>query len=63
MLLAFLVDQMIQRCWRLFRQVRGGLRTKAKLWESVRSLFKVQFFPTMAALYCQIAELYDIQLC
>jgi hypothetical protein len=63
MFLAFTVDQMIQRCWRLFRQVRGGLRTKAKLWESVRSLFKVQFFPSMDALYRQIAELYDIQLC
>lgn len=63
MFLAFTVDQMIQRCWRLFRQVRGGLRTKAKLWESVRSLFKVQFFPSMDALYHQIADLYDIQLC
>jgi len=63
MFLAFTVDQMMQRCWRLFRQVRGGLRTKAKLWESVRSLFKVQFFPTMDALYRQMAALYDIQLC
>lgn len=63
MLLAFTVDQMMQRCWRLFRQVRGGLRTKAKLWESVRSLFKVHFFPSMDALYRQITELYDIQLC
>jgi hypothetical protein len=63
MFLAFMVDQMIQRCWRLFRQVRGGLRTKAKLWDMVRSLFKVQPFPTMDALYRQIAELYDIQLC
>jgi DDE family transposase len=63
MFLAFTVDQMIQRCWRLFRQVRGGLRTKAKLWDMVRSLFKVQPFPTMDALYRQIADLYDIQLC
>jgi len=63
MFLAFTVDQMMQRCWRLFRQVRGGLRTKAKLWDIVRSLFKVQLFPTMDALYRQIAELYDIQLC
>jgi len=63
MFLAFTVDQMIQRCWRVFRQVRGGLRTKAKLWDMVRSLFKVQFFPTMDALYRQIADLYDIQLC
>jgi hypothetical protein len=63
MFLAFTVDQMIQRCWRVFRQVRGGLRTKAKLWDIVRSLFKVQPFPTMDALYRQIADLYDIQLC
>jgi hypothetical protein len=55
--------QMIQRYWRLFHQVRGGLRTKAKLWESVRSLFKVQLFPMLDALYRQIAELYDLQLC
>jgi Transposase DDE domain len=63
MFLAFTVDQIMQRCWQLFRQVRGGLRTKAKLWESLRSLFKVQFFPTMDALYRQMADLYDIQLC
>ena len=63
MFLAFTIDQMIQRCWRLFRQVRGGLRTKAKLWDIVRSLFQVQPFPTMDALYRQIADLYDIQLC
>ncbi len=63
MFLAFTVDQMIQRCWKLFRQVRAGLRTKAKLWESLRALFKVTFFRTMDALYRQIATLYDIQLC
>ena len=63
MFLAFTVDQMIQRCWRVFRQVRGGLRTKAKLWDILRSLFQVQPFPTMDALYRQIADLYDIQLC
>jgi hypothetical protein len=63
MFLAFTVDQVIQRCWRVFRQVRGGLRTKAKLWDIMRSLFMVQLFPTMDALYRQIADLYDIQLC
>ena len=63
MFLACTVDQLMQRCGRLFRQVRGGLRTKAQLWDIVRSLFKVQLFPTMDALYRQIADLYDIQLC
>ena len=62
MFLAFTVDQMIQRCWPLFRQIRGGLRTKAKLWDGLRSLFKVHLFPSMDALYRQLADLYDIQL-
>ena len=62
MFLAFTVDQMLQRCWKLFRLVRAGLRTKAKLWESLRSLFKVQVFRSMTALYQQMAQLYDIQL-
>jgi hypothetical protein len=62
MLLAFLVDQIQQGCGKVFGQVRSGLRTKSKLWESLRSLFKVLCFDTMTALYCQMAEQYDIQL-
>jgi hypothetical protein len=38
---AFTVDQMMQRCWRLFRQVRGGLFMKGRLWDSVRSLVEI----------------------
>lgn len=62
MLLAFTVDQIQQRCWDLFQQVRAGLRTKAKMWESLRSMFKVLDFRTMAALYRHMAYQYDIQL-
>jgi Transposase DDE domain len=62
MLLAFTVDQIQQHCWKLFRQVRAGLRTKAKVWDSLRSLFKVLCFRTMTALYRQMAYQYDIQL-
>jgi len=50
MFLTFTVDQIIQRTWHLFRKVRDDLRTKAKLRESVRSIFKAQFFPTMDAI-------------
>jgi hypothetical protein len=63
MFLAFTVDQMTQQYWKLFRQVREGLRTNAKLEESLRSLFIVQIFRTMSALYQQMADMYDIQLC
>jgi hypothetical protein len=62
MLLAFSVDQIQQHCWKLFQQVRAGLRTKAKLWESLRSLFKVLIFRTMTALYRHMAYQYNIQL-
>jgi hypothetical protein len=62
MLLAFTVDQIQQHCWKLFQQVRAGLRTKAKLWESLRSLFKVLIFRTMTALYWHMAYQYNIQL-
>lgn len=62
MFLACTVDQSQQRCGQLFRQVRAGWRTKAKLWESLRSLCKVLLFRTMEALYRQMATLYDIQL-
>jgi len=41
MFLALTLDQMMQRCWRLLRQVRGGLYTKARLWDSVRSLVEI----------------------
>ena len=62
MFLAFAVDHIQQRCWELFRQVRAGLRTKVKVWESLRSLFKVLHLRTMEALYRRMASLYDIQL-
>jgi len=62
MFLAFTVDQIQHRCWALFRKVRAGLRTKVKLWESLRSLFKVLDLRTMEALYRRMASLYDIQL-
>jgi len=62
MLLAFLVDQIQQRCCALFRQLWRGLRTKAKLWETLRSLFRVLVFETMDALYRHMASLYRLQL-
>jgi hypothetical protein len=63
MFLAFAVDQIQQRCSTVFRQVRAGLKTKAKLWQSLRALFQVQFFPSMDALFRKMASLFNIQLC
>lgn len=62
MMLAFLIDRIQERCCELFRQLRANLRTRAKLWDSMRSLFKVVRFASMSALFRQMAELYEIQL-
>jgi hypothetical protein len=62
MLLAFLVDQIQQRCCKLFRQLWQGLKTKSKLWASLRNLFSVLVFEAMEALYRHMASLYRLQL-
>ena len=62
MLLAFLVDQIQQRCSQVFRQVWRGLGTKAKVWELRRSLFRVLPFPSMDRLDRHLAFLYGLQL-
>jgi hypothetical protein len=62
MFLAFLLDQIQQRCCRVFRQVWHGLGTKAKLWQTLRSVFQVLTFPSMESLFRHIAFLYRLQL-
>ena len=62
MLLAFLVDQIQQRCSSLFRQLWKGLGTKAKLWSSMRNLFHVLVFNSMEALFRHMASLYRLQI-
>ena len=62
MLMAFLIDQIQQRCCALFRQLWKGLGTKAKLWATLRSVFRVLVFESMESLYRHMASLYRLQL-
>ena len=62
MFLAFTVDQIQQRCCRFFRSLHQGLRTKVKLWASIRSLFSTLVFKSMTALYRHLASLHRLQL-
>jgi len=61
MFLAFTIDQIQQRCCRFFRSLHQGLRTKVKLWASIRHLFNVLVFKSMEALYRHLASLYRLQ--
>lgn len=62
MFLAFTIDQIQQHCSELFQRLWAGLRTKAKLWEALRSFFTARVFPNMEALFKQIAKSYKVQL-
>jgi len=62
MFLAFTIDQIQQRCCRFFRTLHQGLRTKVKLWASIRHLFNVLVFKSMEALYRHQASLYRLQI-
>ena len=58
MMLAFLVDQVQQRCCPLFNAVRTKLKTKRALWDNLRSHFRHFLFRSMQHLYEVI--LYDL---
>jgi hypothetical protein len=62
MFLAFTIDQIQQRCCRLFRTLHQGLRTKVKVWASIRNLFSTLVFKSMEALYRHLVLLYRLQL-
>jgi len=51
MMLAFLVDQVQQHCCKLFQAALQTRRCKSALWETMRALFQLVVFDSMAALY------------
>lgn len=62
MLLAFLIDQIVQACQKSFQKIWAALKTKAKLWSGIRALFQVQIFNSFAELYQNLARLYSVQI-
>ena len=51
MMLAFLVDQALQLCCKLFNAIWQQLGSKRALWENVRSIFRFFEVDSMATLY------------
>jgi len=62
MFLAFTVDQIQQHCSKVFQALHKGLKTKVKLWEAMKSFFKVLPFKSMNQLFIKVADSYSIQL-
>ena len=62
MMMAFWVDQLQQAGSRVFQQILAGLKTRVKVWESLRSVFKIIPVQSMSELQINIAKMYCIRL-
>ncbi len=62
MLLAFWVDQLQQAANRKFGALLTKLKTRVKLWDATRSVFRVMPVQSMDALHDQLIDLYCVRL-
>jgi hypothetical protein len=62
MMLAFTIDQIQQRCSRYFKSLHKGLKTRVKIWDATRSIFKMIPCESMVSLRSNLLEMYQIQL-
>jgi hypothetical protein len=62
MMMAFTIDQIQQRCNRYFKSLHKGLKTRVKIWESTRSIFKMIACISMTELQRNLLKMYQIQI-
>lgn len=62
MLLAFLIDQIVQATSNFFQTVWAEVKTKARIWKYIRALFMTSVVPSFKELFLMIAEAYQVQL-
>ena len=56
MMLAFLVDQIQQRCCAVFRRARARARCQKYLWERMRGVFALLAVPDWDTFYAVVAK-------
>lgn len=62
MLLAFLIDQMVQTFSRIFKLVWNKASSKISLWEHIRAVYLTKFVNSFKELFFFLAEIYEVQL-
>jgi len=62
MLLAFMIDQIIQVSYPIFRLIEKNIRTKIKLWESIKAIFHTLTCSSMEFIYHKVATLFAMQI-
>ena len=62
MFLAFTVDQIQQLGCKIFQLILAQLRTKIKLWETLRAVFKILKVPDMKTAFFNIIQLFNLKI-
>ena len=62
MMLAFCIDQIQQSSCNYFKVIHTYLETRKKLWEVLRSVFKILPRKNMTELFIEITKMYQIRL-
>jgi len=62
MLLAFLSDQIFQKCSKLFNDIWQAAKTKSKLWEMLRAFFMARKLKNFDQVYHLIAAQFFVQI-
>ena len=62
MFLAFTIDQIQQLRGKIFQLILAQLRTKIKLWETLRAVFKILKVPDMKTAFFNIIQLFNLKI-
>lgn len=62
MLLAFLIDQMVQKFNRVFKLVWNKASSKMSLWERIRAVYLTKIVNSFKELFLILTDIYEIQL-
>lgn len=62
MLLAFLIDQIIQASNRLFNDIWTAAKAKNRVWERIRAIFIIRPVNSFNELFVILADIYSVQL-
>ena len=62
MLMAFLIDQIHQKCSKDFQKLWKTVGTKAKLWNTVRALFSTHYLDSFKELFSRMTELFPTKI-
>lgn len=62
MILAFYIDQLVQACCHVFKQIENNVVTKIKIWNTIRAIFQTTYATSMDFIFNQIAFLFRFKL-